>query len=565
MKIKTLFIAPYPAMTNLIEECSQEEHKLDIEIEVANLQEAIPVAREAEKQGYDVIISRGGTSKLIENEVTIPVIDINVSGYDMLRVLTLANDFPGKKAIVGFSNITLGAKAITDLLEIQIDVFTVEKAKEVDSLVEKLNVEGYELIMGDVITTDAATKHNVKSILIQSGREAIFEVFQKAKSIYRMHQRQQQEIHLLRSLLADEAKDMIVLTEQGQVIFEQWGSLKISPVSTSKLMEQIQKNQQDDDVCIIKTFRQQKIKQIMKIKEIDEQVYYVFTFSKVAQERLEQGLHIETISQQPTLISTSKSMERCVSLIDNSLRNDQWLLIGEDGTGKKLLSQYIHFRKHKESGFFASTSAMKLLKMHDEMDPNICTLYINEIEGLPSTDIKKLSSKIENLVGKNITLILALSKEQHEFHSLIYHQDLIRVAIPSLSDRKDDIRPLVTFFIAAFHGQLGTSAIKMKEEAMELLEQYSWPSNVAQLKALIKSAVLEEKGYVIGKKLIQHLLGENNSNVIPSVEKEFLVGTLDEIERRIIEQIMLEENHNQTRVAERLGINRSTLWRKLKQ
>ena len=98
MRIKTLVIAPYPVMTHLIEDCRQEEQQLDIHLKVANLQEAIPVAKAAEDQGFDVIISRGGTSKLIEDEVNIPVIDIHVSGYDMLRVLTLANDLMKIKA-----------------------------------------------------------------------------------------------------------------------------------------------------------------------------------------------------------------------------------------------------------------------------------------------------------------------------------------------------------------------------------------------------------------------------------------------------------------------------------
>ena len=85
MTIKTLFIAPYPAMSHLIEECRKEEPELEVRVEVGNLLEAVPLAKEGERQGYDVIISRGGTAKLIEPEVRIPVIDVHVSGYDIAR------------------------------------------------------------------------------------------------------------------------------------------------------------------------------------------------------------------------------------------------------------------------------------------------------------------------------------------------------------------------------------------------------------------------------------------------------------------------------------------------
>ncbi|PMC37300.1 sigma-54-dependent transcriptional regulator [Bacillus sp. UMB0899] len=566
MRIKTLVIAPYPAMTHLIEDCRQEEQQLDLHMRVANLQEAVPVAKEAEDQGFDVIISRGGTSKLIEDEVNIPVIDIHVSGYDMLRVLTLANDFPGKKAIVGFSNITLGAKAITDLLEIGIDVFTVESASEVDGLVEKLKHEGYELIMGDVITMDAATKHNLEGILIQSGREAIFEAFQKAKSIYRLHQRQQQEITLLRSLLEEASSNMIVLSGDGSLTYQHWTDFNECPLPINKLKEYIkEKNNIRTDVDILNINEQQIVKQSVKKKVIEAQEYYLFQFSETINPDANlQGIHVETISQQPMIISNSQPMKRCVQLIDHNLNNEQWLLLGAEGAGKKLISQYIHYRKNNGQGLYASVAAENLLLLQHKLDPDVRTLYINEVEALTAKEMKKLTTTIKHLRTETLTIILALTKEEEIPHSLIYDNDLVRVQIPSLKDRKDDIKPLTTYFIAAFHGQIGTSVIKMKEDALQLLEDYSWPGNVAQLRSILHSAVLEEKGYVLGKKLLQQHIEEQKEEQV-TVGKEFLTGTLADIEKRIIEHIMEEENHNQTKVAERLGMNRSTLWRKLKQ
>jgi len=566
MRIKTLVIAPYPAMSHLIEDCRQEEQELDLYMKVANLQEAVPVAKSAEDEGFDVIISRGGTSKLIEDVVKIPVIDIHLSGYDMLRVLTLANDFPGKKAIVGFSNITLGAKAITDLLEIQIDVFTVENAREVDGLVHNLKQEGYELIMGDVITMDAATKYNLEGILIQSGREAIFEAFHKAKSIYRLHQRQQREITLLRSLLEEASSNIIVLTRDGNMAYQHWTDFEKCPLPLNKLHDYIQeKNDLNNDVSIIKTSEQQMVKQSAKKKVIEAQEYYLFQYSLVTtQHAHQQNIHVETISQQPMIISNSQAMKRCMNLIENNVNHDQWLFIGSEGTGKKLLSQYIHYKKNNGQGLWASITAENLLQLEHKIDPDIRTLYINDIEALSPKEMKKLTVILEKVKTENLTIVLALTKEEEIPHTLIYDNDLIRVQTPSLKDRKDDIRPLSTYFIAAFHGQIGTSVIKMKEDAIELLEEYSWPGNVAQLRSILHSAVLEEKGYVLGKNLLQQHVEEQKEKAT-TVDKEFLSGTLETIEKRIIEHIMQEENQNQTKVAERLGINRSTLWRKLKQ
>src|SRR3954463_327750 len=71
MKIKALFVAPYAAMENLIEECRVEEPELDLYIKIGNLQEGVALAKSAEAQGFDVIISRGGTAKLIGEAVGI--------------------------------------------------------------------------------------------------------------------------------------------------------------------------------------------------------------------------------------------------------------------------------------------------------------------------------------------------------------------------------------------------------------------------------------------------------------------------------------------------------------
>ncbi|MEM5593850.1 PrpR N-terminal domain-containing protein [Niallia circulans] len=166
--------------------------------------------------------------------MTIPVVDIHVSGYDMLRVLTLANDYPGKKAIVGFSNITMGAKAITDLLEIPIEVFTIEDAIEVDPLVNQLKMDGYQLIIGDVITRDAAAKYNLEGILIQSGREAIFEAIKEVKSIYRMLRKQRFQMTIMQTIIERQFSDVIVMNRDGNIVYENWKRFSDSPLSVKK-------------------------------------------------------------------------------------------------------------------------------------------------------------------------------------------------------------------------------------------------------------------------------------------------------------------------------------------
>ncbi|MEK4823320.1 PrpR N-terminal domain-containing protein [Niallia sp. FSL W8-0951] len=565
MGIKTLLIAPYPALEHVMEECIKVEPELNMKIELANLQEAIPIAKEAEKQGIEVIISRGGTAQLIEQEVTIPVVDIHVSGYDMLRVLTLANDYPGKKAIVGFSNITMGAKAITDLLEIPIEVFTIEDAIEVDPLVNQLKIDGYQLIIGDVITRDAAAKYNLEGILIQSGREAIFEAIKEVKSIYRMLRKQRFQMTIMQTIIERQFSDVIVMNRDGNIVYENWKRFSDSPLSVKKMINIIQqKSDSKEELDIIETNQYKRVKQMMIPIKIEGELHYLFAFSSMKDLVLDNSLHIIDVPTPPVILSKSDSMKRCIEKIQSNLSRNGWILIGKSGTGKKLITKWIHFQKNRGNGLLAVMSAKAFINMNQQLDPDIKTIYLNEIEMLSLEELRIFVGKVKSNYNNVITIIIAMETSGINGYTALPYLEFIRVDLPILVERKEDIRPLVTHFLTAFHSEFGTSAIKIKEDAWQVLESYSWPGNVEELYLLIHDAVKEEKGFVIGKGLIQQLLGER-LNKMETMDNKYLQGTLEEIEKRIIDAVMEEEHYNQTKVAERLGINRTTLWRKLKQ
>lgn len=132
-------------------------------------------------------MSRGGTAALIQKHVNIPVVDIPVSGYDLLRALTLIKDYQGKKAVVGFENITQGVRTIGELYGIKIDIYTIQQEEEVWDLLQQLQEQGTQVVLGDVITDKAAKELGMQSMLITSGRESVKEAFHQAKQMYRLY------------------------------------------------------------------------------------------------------------------------------------------------------------------------------------------------------------------------------------------------------------------------------------------------------------------------------------------------------------------------------------------
>ncbi|MBV7509037.1 PrpR N-terminal domain-containing protein [Bacillus sp. sid0103] len=559
MKIKALFVAPYAAMENLIEECRLEETELDLHIKIGNLQEGVVSAKRAEAQGFDVIISRGGTAKLIGEAVGIPVIDVHVSGYDMLRVFTIANDLPRKKAIVGFPNITLGAKAIIDLLDIPIDIFTIDDESETEPLLLRLKQEGYQLIIGDVVTYETASRLGLLGILLQSGREAIFDSFKEAKMVARWMMNNKLEIERLKALLHVTAKDFMLLSHNGEIIYEQWTTFDSRPLNEIPI---ILDHTNGKETAYIKANNGEALKLIKTKMTITESTYLFCQFSRLKITPASEGNLKVNVLSPPLIIHQSEAMNSCLNMIHRCLNHSHFILNGKRGTEKELIAQYIHYHKTHGNGLYAEIKALELLDISPEnVDKDIKTIYIHSVDQLDNGLREELWRKIVSLKSKGVTIIMAMIEQQQSWG--LYGDDILRIYIPSLSERKEDLRELVTSFILHFNQTIGTSAIKMKEDGLTVLAKYEWPGDVEELKALLKDAVLIEKGYIIEKELVESLLNQKGIQDV-NISSDFLSGTLEEIEKKIIEKVLEDEEYNQTKAAKRLNINRSTLWRKLK-
>ena len=175
-KIRVMVIAPYEGLKESVMAVAPAyKDRLDITVTLGDLSRGTLVARDAEKKGYDVIISRGGTAEMIGKSVSIPVINIDISGYDYMRAIKLAENIHGPKAFVGFSYITERARSVNNLLQTDVDIFTIYSQEEIAPLLKKLTGRGYELIIGDVATCREAKELDINNLLLISGEESIID------------------------------------------------------------------------------------------------------------------------------------------------------------------------------------------------------------------------------------------------------------------------------------------------------------------------------------------------------------------------------------------------------
>ncbi|API92952.1 MULTISPECIES: PrpR N-terminal domain-containing protein [unclassified Virgibacillus] len=170
---------------------------IDVHIEVANLEEGVKLAQTAEEDGYELIISRGGTATMIQEKVSLPVVPIDITGYDMLRVFTLIKEMNNKVALLGFANISRGAATLCDILEFNVKMITIQSRDEVKRHLLELKQAGYSVVIGDVVTVQEAKQIGLRGVLITSGKEALMDAFEEAKRLYELFYKSKTSIKLL--------------------------------------------------------------------------------------------------------------------------------------------------------------------------------------------------------------------------------------------------------------------------------------------------------------------------------------------------------------------------------
>ncbi len=178
--------------------------------------------------GFDIIISRGGTASLIKNFSTIPVIEISLSFYDILRTLKLTSISDNECAIIGFENITKPAGVLCDMLGYKIKSITIHDARQAEAALYTLKSDGYKFVLCDVITETIARETGLNPVLITSGIESIQDAFNEAVKVCLFSESITEKYSILEEALQGQPSSTVILNENGDVIFSTYDSENIS-------------------------------------------------------------------------------------------------------------------------------------------------------------------------------------------------------------------------------------------------------------------------------------------------------------------------------------------------
>lgn len=250
------------------------------------------------------------------------------------------------------------------------------------------------------------------------------------------------------------------------------------------------------------------------------------------------------------------------------------LLVGEPGSGFEICARFLH-RPDTAWLVCEDTKALVERPMDLLAEARGGTLYLREIADLTRLEQKGLALLVSRLPKYNVRLIAATSHPLGEFRERGFDADLfaaltvVTVALPSLKDHRDDIPELAVALLAEYVERHEVPVRFLDTAALNLLRNEQWPGNLSQLGNVIKTAALTALSEEIGETDIRRVLGQFKAEPAVKIDGIALDVPLrearDAFERMYFEHHIQKASGNMSRVAENVGLERTHLYRKLKQ
>lgn len=307
-----------------------------------------------------------------------------------------------------------------------------------------------------------------------------------------------------------------------------------------------------------------------------------------------------SVSSRP--IGRSPSFLEALSVAETVAPTDSTVLVqGESGTGKEVLARHIHQLSHRsdcsflsincgaipegllESELFGHVKGSFTGAIRDKQGLFVAaeggTLFLDEVgEMVPATQVRLLRVLQNHEVVPvgatepiqvNVRIIAATNRDidaeirRGNFRTdLFYRLNVIAIQLPPLKDRRDDIPLLAENFLTRFADHREAKPKRLAEETLETLLAYDWPGNVRELENALERAVAMGQGEVIKPDVLPEQVVKPEPS--PLVTEQLPPNPpLEIVERAYIEWVLRSEGGNKTRAAEVLGIDPSTLYRKL--
>ncbi|MEW5921545.1 MAG: sigma 54-interacting transcriptional regulator [Bacillota bacterium] len=633
---RIIMVSPLPELSRLAHQISQELN-LEMEIVDAFLDKGVELGKQFEQSGADVIISRGPTGVLLKKALSIPVVLIQITSFDVIQALFQARqlgrkiayfDHARRKEVYDFA-------AIAEILSLpDLQLYFYEDEGELVEKIRLARANGVEVIVASgSCVVRMAREHGMEGVMVYSSREALIEAFQRAKDVVLIRQKDREKTEFLK-IIIDHAYNGVIAVNRDNVVthfnpaaaeaFNLPGSavvgLKTEEISLP-LLRNLFQERVDQRGEVQTVGGQQVVFNRIPIYIDGEFSGTVVTFQSVnkiqnLEASIRKKLHASGLVSRYTfgdLVGDSAEIKECIARARKYAASHSTVLItGESGTGKELFAHSIHAESPRREGPFVAINCAAIPKELLESElfgyeegaftgakkggksglfelAHGGTIFLDEISelslALQSNLLRVLQERVVRRIGGariipvDVRIIAATNRllaeevKRGRFREdLFYRLHVLNLHIPPLRQRKSDILPLLTHFLYKYCGRESMLEEFPRSIARYLCE-HDWPGNVRELENYVEKYAILAEGTADRFRLMEELVDElsnfrEESQGNGDAHGDSLtinVGTLEGMERQIIGELYRQNRADKKELARRLGISRTTLWKKIKE
>jgi PAS domain S-box-containing protein len=614
-----LFLVSDEAMITYTREVLASEYP-DIELEMAFHTKAVELLPNRIAQGIEVVAARAGTALAIkQSQLNIAVVEIPITSFDIIRAVKEANLFEKKIAIVTYSAMVLGIDSLDEFFGITIRQYTLSYGQSFEKAVLEAFQDGAEVILGGARVIAAANRQGIPCSLIKVGKESLLQAAREARLIQQALEIETAKRGFFSTILDYAYDGIVTIDKEHRITAFNPAAQKLIKTNRAKALghpvETVLPQLQLDSVSDKKKADIHRIIDLNGVRIMCNKVPIVVnnkSFGAVAtfqdigkiqqmeaiirQEIYARG-HIAKFNFTDIVGKSSEIATAIEAAKDFAVTNYSILILGETGTGKEVFAQSIHNKSQRATGPFVAINCAALpapileselfgyvggafTGASKEGKPGLFevahggTIFLDEIgemdyinQGrllrvlqektvvrLGSHKVLPIDVRVIAATNKNLDLLISENKFRDD---LYYRLNVLSLDLPPLRNRQGDIRLYTEVFLHEFSSDSGQN-FKLTRDAMQFLEEYSWPGNIRELRNIMQRIAATAKTESITSAILSGMTRQKKSSLpSPSTKNDRLV--------REIKTALEETRGNYTAAAKLLGIHRMTLHRRMKK
>ncbi len=585
---RILGIAPYESMRSLMVQLAATMEDVALTAFVGDLRPGAEIAKRYTDQDFDVILSRGGTAELIRAETTLPVVDIELSMYDILRAIRLAESSNSRYAIVGFPAITRNAYILCDMLQLDAELYTIHNEEEARQVLQQLARSGCPMVLCDMVTNSLAHAYSLPALLITSGSESVEAALHQAASINQIMLPQRDHAHMLAAALTATTA-LSIRDEAGRETFSSLPENLPSAV-LSRLNQCHQAAGQHGVKRSTLTVRDRQYHLTgQQISLGDRRCTTVrlesFSIGSALEKQGIRFLDKEEIDDRSNNSFYGIAQHMALPVYEQCTASSTALMLfGEPGIDAEQIARLVYSKGPRQHAPMCIIDCSLLQKKGWEylmtstaspLTDSGTTVYFTHMDALAEDWFLQIFSAIHDTrFQQRNRLIFSCTLQPDSGLSprsklLIDWFSCTAVELPPLRSRREEIPHLASLYISLLNMRDTREIVGVEPEAMRLLESFPWPGNHNQFKRVLQELVLMTTTPNIALQSVQRVLQREErmyaaQAAAPSADA--LRGkTLEEINLLALRQALADCDGNQSAAAQRLGISRTTLWRMLQR